>query len=278
MKFQPAVKWIGSKRSQSETIVQNIPDKEYDTYYEPFCGGCSVLYQVLNSNKKFKRYICSDINKELIELWNLIKNNPDKVISHYRVLWEELNKSEDKAYQREFFYKIRKRFNGEKSPLDFNFLLRTTTNGMVRYNKKGEFNNSYHITRSGINPDNLEKIIFNWSKLLNKYNVIFINQSYLDLKPTKNDFIYLDPPYANTKGMYFGGINLDLLWDFLRNQKCDFLFSFDGKTSSADNTFNVPIDIYNKHQYIYSGKSSLRLIINSKKEEVYESLYVNIKG
>ena len=66
MKFQPVIKWSGSKRSQSEEIIKRIKDKEYNTYYEPFCGGCSVLFQLLHSDKKFKKYICSDKNKECI--------------------------------------------------------------------------------------------------------------------------------------------------------------------------------------------------------------------
>ena len=40
MKFQPVIKWTGSKRRQSEEIIARIKDVEYDTYYEPFCGGC----------------------------------------------------------------------------------------------------------------------------------------------------------------------------------------------------------------------------------------------
>lgn len=279
MKFQPAIKWSGSKRSQSEAIVDRIPnnDKGYDTYYEPFCGGCSVLYQLLNSDKKFKRYVCSDLNGDLIALWNLIKDNPTKVINHYRTLWNELNKYEDKAYKRDFYTKIRNRFNNEKDPCDFMFIMRTTTNGMPRYNKSGEFNNSFHITRNGINPDTLEKIILDWSNLLNKHNVEFINRSYLDIKTTENDFIYLDPPYANTKGMYYGTIDYELFWDFLRNQDCSYMLSFDGKTSSIDITYNVPKDIYTSHEYLYSGNSSFRRVIgNSKSEYVSESLYIRI--
>lgn len=33
---------------------------------------------------------------------------------------------------------------------------------MPRYNKNGEFNNSFHITRDGINTETLKKIIFQW--------------------------------------------------------------------------------------------------------------------
>lgn len=275
MNFQPAIKWSGSKRSQSEEIINKIPDKEYNTYYEPFCGGCSVLFQLLNSDKKFKKYICSDLNSDLISLWNLIKNSPIKVINHYRVLWNELNSCDDKSYKRDYFNKIRDRFNKEKDPCDFMFIMRTTTNGMPRYNKSGEFNNSFHITRNGINPDTLEKIIMEWSSLLNKYNVEFINQSYLEINTNEDDFIYLDPPYANTKGMYYGTIDYDLLWNFLRNSNCDYMLSFDGKTSSIDITYDVPKDIYNTHEYLYSGNSSFRRVIGkSNKEYVSESLYI----
>lgn len=40
--FQPVIKWSGSKRSQCEDIISLFP-KEINTYYEPFCGGASVL-------------------------------------------------------------------------------------------------------------------------------------------------------------------------------------------------------------------------------------------
>lgn len=47
-KLQPVIKWTGSKRSQAKSIVDNI-HKNYDTYYESFCGGCSVLFYILNN-------------------------------------------------------------------------------------------------------------------------------------------------------------------------------------------------------------------------------------
>ena len=71
IKFKPIIKWSGSKRSQSEEIIKRFP-KEIKTYYEPFVGGGSVLFQLLNSNVKVDKYICSDINKELIDIWNCI--------------------------------------------------------------------------------------------------------------------------------------------------------------------------------------------------------------
>ena len=88
--FQPAIKWSGSKRSQAQKIIDFFP-KKIDTYYEPFCGGCSVLRAMLESEIKVNKYVCSDINLTLISLWQLIKQNPKIVISNYKKHWMELN-------------------------------------------------------------------------------------------------------------------------------------------------------------------------------------------
>lgn len=276
MKFQPAIKWSGSKRSQSEEIIKRIEKRDYNTYYEPFCGGCSVLYQLLHSDIKFKRYICSDKNKGLINLWNEIKNDSEEVIKQYEIMWNELNIDDDKERKKQYFYNVRERYNKEGSPYDFMFIMRTTTNGMPRYNNNGDFNNSFHVTRNGIIPKSFAKIIREWSEVLNKYKVEFIHREYNEIQATKEDFIYLDPPYANTKGMYYGTIDYDKLWDWIRNQPCKYMLSFDGKTSSEDETYEVPKDIYSTHEYLYSGNSSFsRTIGKSSNEYVEESLYIS---
>lgn len=65
MKFKPVIKWSGSKRSQCEGILEYFP-QTINTYYEPFCGGCSMLMGLINSSIFVKRYVCSDINKDFI--------------------------------------------------------------------------------------------------------------------------------------------------------------------------------------------------------------------
>ena len=274
MKFQPVIKWSGSKRSQSEEIIKYFP-KEIDTYYEPFCGGCSVLFQLLHSDIKVNNYVCSDKNKGLIDLWNLIKVDP-KLVSHsYSIMWNELNIDDNKERKKQYFYMVRERYNNKHNPTDFMFIMRTTTNGMPRYNNNGEFNNSFHITRNGILPNKLEKIIYQWSEALNKNNVKFINQEYNNIVTNKNDFVYLDPPYANTKGMYYGTIDYNILWNWLKQQSCKYILSFDGKTNNDDMTQNIPTNIYSKHIYLNNGNSSFRRVIGkSKNTIVKESLYI----
>lgn len=272
--FEPVIKWSGSKRSQASEIIKYFP-KNIDTYYEPFIGGGSMMRELLDSDIKVNKIICSDINEDLINLWNSIKNDFEGVYWHYKSLWVELNKDENKERKKEFFNQIRERYNKERNPLDFMFIMRTTTNGMPRYNAKGEFNNSFHVTRDGIIPDKLYKILEEWSYKLNKNNVQFIVSDYKNINPQENDFIYMDPPYANTKGMYFGGLDNEELFDYIRNLKCKYALSFDGKSGDVDNTYKVPKDIYNEHLYIKSGNSSFKRVIGKSNDSiVYESLYL----
>ena len=274
MNFQPIIKWSGSKRSQSEEIIKRFP-KNIDTYYEPFVGGASVLFQLLNSDIKVNKYICSDINEDLINLWNIIKDNPQYLIDSYKKMWEELNSIDEIEKRKEYYYMVRNRFNEKRNPKDFMFLSRTCANGLIRFNSKGEFNTPFHSSRPGINPYRLERIMNQWSELLKKNNVIFICQDYKNIKTTKNDLIYLDPPYINTKGMYYGQIDYNEFWDFLRKQNGSYIFSFDGKTGNKDRTYEVPTDIYDTHEYIYSGISGFGKI-HKKQEYVKESLYTHL--
>jgi len=271
--LQPAIKWSGSKRPIAKEIVESFPDN-IETYYEPFCGGCSVLYYLLNSNKLgAKRYVCSDINNDLIDLWNTIKSNPSQVINNYSRMWNELQVLSI-ADRRQYFYDVRSRFNKEKSPYDFMFIMRTTTNGMPRYNKLGEFNNSFHITRDGINPKEFTTTIDKWSSLLNNYEVEFVCQDYINIVSDSEDVIYLDPPYAGTKGMYYGVIDYNKLWEWVKIQKGFVALSFDGRTTSTEYSDLVPKDIFSNHKLICSGNSSFRRTIGkSRSEYVYESLY-----
>lgn len=274
--FQPVIKWSGSKRSQASEIIKYFL-KEIDTYYEPFCGGASVLRALLESEIKVNKYVCSDLNNGLIELWNKIKYSPNEVADYYEKLWYEMNGdvSKDKAYKRSYFEKIRERYNIEHNPLDFMFIMRTTTNGMPRYNSNGDFNNSFHITRDGIIPYKLRQIIKEWSDLLFTNDVTFINCSYEYITPSDNDFMYLDPPYAGTKGMYFGGFDNNKLFEWLRDLNCKWAMSYDGISGKIDNTYNVPEDLYNEHIYIKSGNSSFKRVIGKSRDSiVYESLYL----
>lgn len=273
--FQPVIKWSGSKRSQAKEIIKHFP-KEINTYLEPFCGGASVLRALIDSDIKVGAYVCSDANQDLINLWNAIKRNPKTVYEVYEWRWHELNdEDDDKERKKRYFEEVRRLYNSEHSPYDFFFILRTTTNGMPRYNRNGEFNNSFHVTRNGILPEKVKLIIYEWSDILNDNTVQFVQSDFKDISTTDKVFMYLDPPYAGTKGMYYGGFNNQELFEWLRNQPAQWVMSYDGISGKEDNTYDVPEDLYSKHVYIKSGNSSFKRVIGKSNDSiVYESLYI----
>ena len=272
-KIQPVIKWTGSKRYLAEEILNYFP-KEIDTYYEPFVGGGSVLIQLLNSNIKVNKYICSDLNKYLIDLWIMIKDEPETLIKSYKTMWNEMNQVDDIQFRKSYYMKVRDKFNTYHKAENFLFLSRTATNGLIRFNSKGQFNSSYHLTRKGIIPKTLEKIINQWSQLLNKNNVKFICEDYKNIIPKQGDFMYCDPPYFGTDSMYFGEININDFFNYLNNLKCEYIFSFNGKRSLKDNTYDVPNNIYSKHIYLQSGNSGFKKLQNTI-DKVQESLYIS---
>ena len=278
--FEPVIKWSGSKRSQCGEIVPLFPET-IGTYYEPFIGGGSVMRCLMESGEHVVgRFVASDLNSGLIELWKSIRDCPGKVVGHYSELWHRMNDgNRDKAFKRSFFNKVRERYNKEHDPLDFMFIMRTTTNGMPRYNSAGEFNNSFHITRDGINPDSLARIVTEWSRLLNRNQAEFVCRSFADVKPNSGDFVYLDPPYANTKGMYFGGFDNAELFRWLEEANatgCRWAMSYNGIAGDDDATYKVPDALYKEHRYVISGNSSFRRVIGKSRDPmVYESLYLN---
>jgi DNA adenine methylase len=272
MRFEPILKWTGSKRYQSEDIVRQFPNK-IKTYYEPFVGSASVLRQLIHSDVLVDKYICSDINPDLINLWNMVRDNPDELSYKYYQLSDTMLYELTWEKKRDYFNKVRERYNREHNPIDFLFLSRTAMNGLIRYNSKGEFNSAFHLTRNGIDPHNFMRLVFEWSDILRHSKVQFLCMDYKQITPNKGDFLYLDPPYANTSGMYYGGIDLNVFWDWLRQVPCDYTLSFDGVSGENDFTYNVPQDIYTEHLYIEAGCNTYSKM---KKQEklVRDSLYI----
>lgn len=272
------IKWSGSKRSQAPEIAKYI-NKNYDTYYELFCGGCSMLFYLLENKyyaDKFKRFVCNDINSPLIDLYNLIKTDWGFVQNTYITLWKELNKDNDLERKKSYFAQIRNDFNKTHKPELFFFIMRTTTNGMPRYNKEGDFNNSFHVTRNGMMPSETEGLLRQSSYLLRKYDVEFYSKSFEEYKTGERDLLYLDPPYFNTKGMYYGTIDFTVLWKYLKDTKSNWSLSFDGKAGEEDNTVQIP-EIYDDHLYINNGNSSFRRVIGKSKDTIVEeSLYLKL--
>lgn len=289
--MQPVIKWTGSKRTQAEHIIQLLPDN-INTYYEPFLGGGSMLIRMIEEcekgNKHVKRFVATDMNIDLIDIFRIIRDCPEHLIEDYRLRSNVLRLSEmSRGWEcaTEYYNSMRRLYNACEEqdalrPYLLFFLTRTCFNGLIRYNESGEFNTSFHVNRLGMEPDRMEKIIREWSRLLNKYDVRFGASSFeyvLPLVENEDDFVYLDPPYANlTSKMYQHEVfDNEKLFEMMRQLPCKYAMSYNGRVDDKDNTFNVPTDLYVRHEYIDAKNSAFRKIVSQKTKLVQESLYLN---
>lgn len=182
--LKPMVKWSGGKGDEIKQIIPHLPD-HYSTYIEPFVGG-GALYFHINPNDA----VINDVHKELIDFYKSIKNgNSDEI---YNFMKEHPNTEE-------IYYKVRgtNEKNKNNTILDnakrFYYLRKTCYRGMLRYNKKGEFNIPYGRYKTYTFEQIKDK---NYEKLLKRTKIF--NTSFEDIFNDFNDennFMFLDPPY-----------------------------------------------------------------------------------
>ena len=70
----------GNKRNEFKYLNTVIDDiDKYDTIIEPFCGSSAISFNIWLKYPD-KKYILNDNDKDLINLYNLIKNEDIKAI------------------------------------------------------------------------------------------------------------------------------------------------------------------------------------------------------
>jgi DNA adenine methylase len=271
-KVPSLVKWTGSKRKTVEQIIKYFP-KKIDKYFEPFLGSGSILYAVKSLYPNSKVY-GSDIYKPLIDIFKNISQNPEDIKKNYRNDWLKLQNNFPK-----YFYTKRKQFNNRNNFQDLIFLSRTCVNGIIRFNKNHEFNNSLHLSRRGMNPDAFDKVVDRWSSNIQN-NSFFQCCDYSKILKhlKKNDFVYLDPPYLNSKNRYIENLDINRFFIFLREldkKKILYALSFDGSRNDIflDKTF--PKELFKRKIKIKKTISTLSNVLNKKKLDFTESLYLN---
>ena len=227
----PFLKWVGGKRQLLPKIIEYLPKNIRELrYFEPFIGGGAVLFHLQPENA-----VINDFNKELINVYNVVKDNLDDLIV-------DLKKHKNTS---EYFYQIRGldrtdeflSLSEVQRASRIIYLNKTCFNGLYRVNNAGEFNAPFGRYKNPniVNEPTLKAV----NKFLNKNNISINNGDYSDVLETadENSFIYLDPPYhpisenSNFTGYVQGGwdmfdqIRLREVCDILNEKGAKFLLS-----------------------------------------------------
>jgi len=268
---QPFLKWAGGKRQLISEIEKYIP-KGFKTYYEPFLGGGAVLFHL-----QPKKAIVNDYNSELINVYNVIKNNIDDLIN-------DLKKHKN---EEEYYYKVREMDRtGEIEQLSdiekasrIIFLNKTCYNGLFRVNSRGEFNTPFGRYK---NPNIINEITLRAvSKYLNENDITFLNVDFEEaLKGIRKDsFVYFDPPYypvsdsSNFTGYTFDGFSED---DQIRLKKvCDKLTDKGVKFLLSNSSAKFITDLYADYKIVRVRASRSINSVADKRGEIDEILVMN---
>ena len=201
--IKPFVKWAGGKNSLIPQITKYYPyelkNGAIERYIEPFVGGGAVLIDILQKYEVKEAY-AFDINIDLINCYNVIKNNVEKLIVELDKKEKEFLVLKDEERQN-YFYDVRTEYNSYKlkdeldvkRAAEFIFLNRTCFNGLYRVNKDGKFNVPCGKYKNPTICDSSN--LRNLSKLIQ--NVVFQYGDYKKSEQYVNDntFVYFDPPY-----------------------------------------------------------------------------------
>ncbi|MFM2622078.1 Dam family site-specific DNA-(adenine-N6)-methyltransferase [Vibrio owensii] len=185
MKKQRAfLKWAGGKYGLVEDIQRHLPPAR--KLVEPFVGAGSVFL-----NTDYDHYLLADINPDLINLYNLLKERPEDYISEAK-RWFVAENNRKEAY-----LSIRAEFNKTDDvmyrSLAFLYMNRFGFNGLCRYNKKGGFNVPFGSYKKPYFPEAELEFFAEKAK-----KATFVCEGYPETfrRARKGSVVYCDPPYA----------------------------------------------------------------------------------
>ncbi len=189
--MKPIVKWVGGKTQLLPKIKELLPPT-YNKYYEPFLGGGAVL---LDLNPK--EAIVNDINFELINMYQQVRDNVEQVI---KVL-DNIDKNHEASSDPKAFYYVTRAVYNELSSRStpeqaarFIYLNKHCFNGLYRVNSKGEFNVPFNgkLTGGSFDAEHLRAV----SRQIQNVEFLCGDFEKIAKYPEPKSFMFIDSPYA----------------------------------------------------------------------------------
>lgn len=266
------LKWIGNKRKFAELIVSYMPE-QFNNYYEPFLGSGAVMAELLYSDSEkllphFNHAYGSDILPFLIDIFDLVKNNPNALTEYYeKEITEYYNDPQGK------YLEIRDRFNKEHNAYDFCLLSRTCYSGVIRFRKSDGYMSTPCGPHKPIAPEAFKNRVSLWTQLLRKAD--FKCESYIDAmdKAQEGDVVYCDPPYTHSQSIIYGAQDFDVDTLFTKITECKargvkVILSINGMRDSKKTDISVtpPEGLFERKLLVDCGTSMIDRLQNDGKE------------
>lgn len=179
---KPFLRWAGSKRKQISRLIQFWRD-DHLRYVEPFAGSACLFFAIQPS-----KAILADKNLQLIETYEVVRQNPQKVYDGVVAL----------PRTKAVYYAQRSRdprcLSAIERTIRFVYLNRNCFNGIYRTNTQGLFNVPFATSRAGAFVSRDEFVAA--ARVLNNVELRAWDFGRTLRYVQKGDFVYMDPPYA----------------------------------------------------------------------------------
>jgi DNA adenine methylase len=281
-KVPALLKWIGNKQRFAETIISYMPD-QFNDYYEPFLGSGAVMgqlcYNAIDSYlPTFHHAYGSDVLPFLIDIFNMVKNEPDRLIKYYDREINEYYSDPDGKY-----LEIRDRFNANHNALDFCLLSRTCYSGIVRFRKSDGYMSTPKGPHKPISPDTFSKRVKLWNSFIDRVDFQTMTFAESMDRAQQGDVIYCDPPYTHSQTIIYGSqaFRIDELFNKIAECKkrgAYVMLSINGSRESnkRDISVNPPEGLFVRDIAVNCGTSMIDRLQNAggtmENEVVYDRL------
>ena len=211
--YNSPLNYIGGKQNALKLIKSNIP-QGINTFYDLFGGGGTV-----GINMPANKIIYNDINFFVSSLLQFIAKND--IGDTIRYINRTIKKYGLEKGNKNAYVLFREHYNSlslsNRKPLDLYLLICFGFEHQIRFNSKLEFNNP--CGNSGFNPEMEAKLIAYYNRTKN-IDISFCckNYDYFENQITCDDFVYCDPPYLNSIGVYNDGKRGFNGWDEQQEQ------------------------------------------------------------
>ena len=249
------LKWFGNKQRFACAIISFFP-RRFRMYHEPFLGSGAVLGVLAPGRAE-----ASDSFKPLIDIWQMLRSNPEVVKDWYRSRWLESQQGD----RVEKYEQIKARYNERANAADFLFLVRAAYGGVVRFRKV----DGYMSTPCGVHqPIHYRSFSFRvdaWSERIR--GARFYHREYeesLD-RAREGDVVYCDPPYNHSQAILYGtqGFSPDEMFRRIEAAKRRGVFvalSLDAskKSGCTNCNYDIPSGLFAREVAINCGRSMLK--------------------
>ncbi len=198
---RPFLKWVGGKGQLLPELWKRVElAGDFGNYYEPFLGGGALFFDLVRRGVLAGReaYL-SDVNEALVETWQAVRDDVDKVIVLLKA-HSFLHNHQSEPYKIDHYYATRStRFTKPAArAARVIYLNKTCFNGLYRENKKGEFNVPMGAYKNPAicDEENLRAV----SAVLQGVTIEGNDFSAVLDTVQPNDLVYFDPPYHPVSG------------------------------------------------------------------------------